>query len=78
MSVKKVKSRFEHFEASQKMKFHANVIFLQYLLKMMVVLLFSQKCTSEVNEAHYNELCEDFFSLLSKRSRKNSNDTGPT
>ena len=29
----------------------AAVIFLQYLLKM-VVLLFSQKCTSEVNKAH--------------------------
>ena len=45
MSVKKVSSRFEHFlSLSKKTKqLHATDILLQYLLKMIVRLLFSKR-----------------------------------
>ena len=43
MSVKKVSSRFEHFLSllKKKQNLYAIVILLQYLLKMIVCLLFS-------------------------------------
>ena len=48
MSVKKVSSRFEHFlslskKKKQQQNLHAIVILPQYLLKMIVRLLFSNR-----------------------------------
>ena len=43
MSVKKVSSRFEHFLSLSKQNLHAIVILPQYLLKMIVRLLFSNR-----------------------------------
>ena len=43
MSVKKVSSRFEHFLSLSKQNLRAIVILPQYLLKMIVRLLFSNR-----------------------------------
>ena len=51
MSVKKVSCRFEHFlSLSKKKKLHAIVILLQYLLKMIVRLLFSNRRLLSVHQ----------------------------
>ena len=51
MSVKKVSSRFEHFlSLSKKKNLHAIVILLQYLLKMTVRLLFSNRRLLSVHQ----------------------------
>ena len=86
MSVKKVSSRFEHFLSLSKKKknLHAIVILLQYLLKLIVRLLFSnrrllsvhQRLTKRIRTNHVKE--NTFFHFSVKDLVKNNKNTGPT
>ena len=89
MSVKKVSSRFEHFLSLSKKKknLHAIVILLQYLLKMMVRLLFSnrrllsvhQRLTKRIKTNYVKKNTFFHFSVKDLVNFiKNSKDTGPT
>ena len=75
------------FKPLKKLNLHANVIFLQYLLKMIVLLLFSQSRPLSVHQRLTKRIRTNyvkkntFFHFSVKdlvKFSKNSNDTGPT